>query len=611
MNRILIMGGDVLMAERIPNEIVKQISQSVDIVEVISNFVHLKKQGRNYFGLCPFHNEKSPSFSVSPDKQIYHCFGCGAGGNVFSFLMDIEGLSFQEAAIKLAGMANIPLHINVSQSKTPGTNTYDKMIEAHELLRQFYHHLLVNTNKGQEALEYLTRRNFTREMIDHFQIGYCLNEWDTSLKFLKSRGFSEELLEKAGLIIKSESNHQYFDRFRGRIIFPIFDMKGNTVAFSGRVMHKGEPKYLNSPETPIFHKGKTLYNFYQARSSIRKKQSLVIFEGFADCIAAYGAGVDNGIGAMGTALTEEHVHMIKRNAERVILCFDSDSAGQSATLKAGELLQKAGCTVQVAMIPEAKDPDEYILTHGSDAFINKVIGTSLTFMAFKMKYYQTGKNLKNEGDRLAYIEQVLGDIATMDNAIERDVYLRQLADEFSLSLDALKQQERQLYYMHKKGLKKQEQQNRVPVSIMSQKPARKAFENAERILIAHMLKSVTFTQRVQKALQDIPFNLDDHQAIVTYLYGFYEEGNEPDLTQFLNFLNDQHLKKLVAEIGMISIAEEVTDREFQDYIKHVVNQHKWLKIKEKERESIEAERQHDVKRAAEIANEIIQLRKSL
>lgn len=606
------MDGDVLMVERIPDEVIKQISQSVDIVDVISDYVHLKKQGRNYFGLCPFHDEKSPSFSVSPDKQIYHCFGCGAGGNIFSFLMDIDGMTFQEAAVKLAEKANIPLHIDTSKANRAGTSDFEKMIEAHELLRQFYHHLLVNTNKGQEALEYLAKRNITREMIDRFQIGYCLNEWDTSLKFLKSRGFKEELLVKAGLIIKSESKNQYFDRFRGRVIFPIFDTKGNTVAFSGRVIGEGEPKYLNSPETPIFHKSNTLYNLYGARSAIRKKQTVVIFEGFADCIAAFGAGVDNGIGTMGTALTEEHVKLIKRNAERVILCFDHDAAGQNATMKAGELLQKAGCIVQVAVVPDTKDPDEYIRMYGPESFINKVIGTSFTFMAFKMKYYRLGKNLQNEGERIAYIEQVLKEISTLESAIERDVYLRQLAEEFSLSLDALKQQERKLYYAHKKGIKNKERLNRAPVQVKIEHRPRKAYENAERILIAHMLKSESFANRVQQALQGIPFQIDEHQAIVTYLYAFYEEGNEPDLTQFLTFIKDPDLKGLVTEIGMMQVAEEVSEKEFQDYIKHVMNQHKLIKIiKEKERASKEAERQKDITKAAELVKEIILLRKSL
>ncbi len=601
------------MAARIPEDKIKEISRSVDIVDVVSEYVHLKKQGRNYFGLCPFHDEKTPSFSVSPEKQIFYCFGCGQGGNVFSFLMDIEGISFQEAAVKLANRANIPLQINYSHSRRRVPDQHEKMMEAHELLRQLYHHLLVNTNKGQEALQYLQKRNFSQEIIEEFQIGYSLDEWDSSLKFLKSKGFSEELLEKAGLVIKSETNESYYDRFRGRIMFPITDHKGNTVAFSGRVIDGGEPKYLNSPETPIFRKGQILFNFHRARPAIRKKRTVVIFEGFADCIAAYSAGIEHSICTMGTALTDEQIHTIKRNAERVILCFDSDLPGQKATLKAGEMLQNSGCLVQVAILPDAKDPDEYIRKKGKQSFINRVINESITFMAFKMKYYRRGKNLQNEADQILYIDQVLRELSKIDNAIERDVYIRQLAEEFSLSLDALKQQQRKIYYELKKNTRNKngtEKEKRFsPVIINKQLPNR--FVNAERMLIAHMLKSASFTERVRNTLKETPFSVDDHQAIVTYLYAYYEEGNEPDLNHFLNFINDRHLKQLVVEIGMIPAGNEVSDREFQDYIKHVMNQHILLKIKEKEKESKEAEREKNFKKAAEIANEIIKLKRSL
>lgn len=606
------MDGDVLMVERIPKEKINEIRQSIDIVDIVSEYVQLKKQGRNYFGICPFHSENSPSFSVSPEKQIYHCFGCHAGGNVFSFLMDIEGISFQEAASRLAEKANIHLAINPTINENRMPTEAEKMIKAHELLKQFYHHILVNTNKGQEAFEYLHKRNFTREMIDYFQIGYCLDEWDASLKFLKAKGFDEHLLEKAGLIIRGERNNNYFDRFRGRIIFPISDYKGNTVAFSGRILGEGQPKYLNSPESPIFQKSKTLYNFHNARAAIRKKQAVVLFEGFADCIAAFGAGVENGIGTMGTALTDEHIHLIKRNTDNVILCFDADTAGQTATLKAGEMLAGAGCDVRVAIIPDGKDPDEYIIKNGPELFKNEVISGSITFMSFKMRFFRTGKNLDNEGDRLDYIEKVLEEISKLDNPIERDIYLRQLADEFSLSIDALKQQQRKIYYSIRKDLPKDKEKRQQNLSVIKQdKKLPPAYYNAERLLIAHMLKSLSFSMKVQDALQSIPFHIDEHQAIVTYLYAYYEEGNLPDLSNFLNFIQDIHLKNIVAEIGMMSIADEISEKEFQDYIKQISKYHHELKLKEKIEEGKKAEREKDYLKAAEIYKEIINLKKSL
>lgn len=599
------------MTGRIPEEKIQEIVKATDIVDIVSEYVQLEKRGRNFFGLCPFHGENTPSFSVSPEKQIFHCFGCGVGGNVISFLMEIEGLPFQEAVVRLAEKAGIPLEITLAQQKSPRQKEADKMIEAHELLRKLYHHLLVHTKEGQPALEYLMQRGFTLDIIDTFQIGYALDKWDFAYQFLKARGFSENLLERAGLVIKSEHRDEYFDRFRNRIIFPIFDHKGNTVAFSGRVFQQTEePKYLNSPESIIFQKGKLLYNFHNARPHIRKNRTIILFEGFADTIAAYGAGIQYGVGTMGTALTEQHIHLIKRNADRVILCFDNDTAGQEAIFRAGEVLQEAGCHVQVAPLYDAKDPDEYIKKKGPELFQNEVIGASMTFMAFKLDYFQKGKNLENEGERLVYIEQVLTEISKLDNIVEKDMYMRQLAEKFSLSLDALKAQERQIYYQLRKRHEPKPAIREIKYSVQDKKLPR-AYYNAERILIAHMLKSIQNARRIQENLGEYPFNVDTHQAIVTYLYAFYEEGHEPDLSQFLNFLPDEELKNIVADIGMMEVHDELTDKELNDCIKQMKRQRTLLLIKEKEKEGKQAEMERNFEKMKEIAREIIELRRSL
>ena len=301
------------LSERIAEETINEIRQRTDIVDIISEYVQLNKQGRNYLGLCPFHQEKSPSFSVSTDKQVYHCFGCGAGGNVFSFLMEIEGLSFQEATIKLADKANIELGDSLTLSKSKSVpDDIKQMIEAHQLLSKFYHHLLVNTKEGQNALEYLLARGFSKQSIEKFQIGYALNSWDFDYKFLMNKQFHPKLLEKAGLIIKREQDGSYFDRFRDRIMFPIVNRNNETIAFSGRILGSEQPKYLNSPETAIFNKSNVLYNYYLARPTIRKHQQAVLFEGFADVIAADRSGIENGVATMGTSLTKEHISILKK-----------------------------------------------------------------------------------------------------------------------------------------------------------------------------------------------------------------------------------------------------------------------------------------------------------
>ncbi|WP_099361945.1 DNA primase [Fredinandcohnia onubensis] len=601
------------MGYRIPEETIEKIRISVDIVDVVSEYVQLKKQGRNYFGLCPFHGENTPSFSVSPDKQIFHCFGCGAGGNVFSFLMDLEGYSFAEAAINLANKVNIDLSdYEQPTAVSDKNNETSKMQEAHELLKKFYHHLLLNTKEGQPALDYLTNRGFTREIIDKFEIGYALDSWDFATKFLQKRGFRPELMERAGLLVKKEDTGTFFDRFRNRIMFPIWDHQGKTIAFSGRVLDKGqEPKYLNSPETIIFNKSKTLYNFHQARLAIRKHQQVVLFEGFADVIAADTADVPNSIGTMGTSLTDEHVKIIRRNVESVVICYDSDNAGLDAALRASSMLGEAGCYVRVATMPNGMDPDDYIRKYGADKFKNDVIGASLTLMAFKMQYLRKGKNLQDEGDRIRYIEDVIKEISSLEKAVERDHYLRQLSSEFSISLDALKTQQLQYYKSERKKRDNfSSNRNNTKAKPTVSKHLLKAYHNAERYLIAYMLRSRDIAEKIQDQLQ-AEFNIEEHRAIVTYLYAFYEEGYEPDISTLLTRIHDESLKRIVTDIAMMSIEEEVTESVLSDYVKQVLNHKKMSMIKEKESEQLEAERSKDYLKAATIANEIIQMKKAL
>ncbi|MEK5390718.1 DNA primase [Margalitia sp. FSL K6-0131] len=599
----------------IPEEKINEIRGSIDIVDVIGEYVHLKKQGRNYFGLCPFHGENTPSFSVSSDKQIFHCFGCGAGGNVFTFIMDIDGIGFQEAVIKLAQKANIELSIDPKiDQRSEGNHTSDhqKMLEAHALLQKFYHHLLVNTKEGQEAFEYLIQRGFTRESMEKFQIGYALPSWDFTVKLFQKRGFPLPLMEKAGLIIKKESDDTYFDRFRNRIMFPIMNSKGQTIAFSGRVLDKEEqPKYLNSPETELFNKSSVLYNLHQARSFIKKQQQAILFEGFADCISADRASIYNGIATMGTALTEQHVQQIRRLTDNIIICYDSDSAGTEAAYKAGQMLVEHHFNIRIARMPDGLDPDDYIQKNSAEKFRQDVIGASMTFMAFKMQYHRIGKKLQNEGEKLKYIEIIINEISKLENAVERDHYLRQLAEEFSISMDALKQQQLHAFYANKKKNSFMGQSTNHKVLVKQEKKILPAHQTAERRLLSHMLRDVEIAYKVRDLLANHTFNIDEHQAILTYLLGFYEEGNEPDTSSFLLYLPDQQLRRVVADIEMMPLNSEVSNQEIEDYIIQVLKHQKMLKINEKVKEQKKAELENDLQKALSIANEIIQLRKSL
>ncbi|WP_246940431.1 DNA primase [Bacillus pinisoli] len=595
---------------RISEDIIEKIRNTIDIVDVVSEYVQLKKQGRNHFGLCPFHGEKSPSFSVSSDKQIYHCFGCGAGGNVFSFLMEIEGVSFLEAVQQAAERTDVELP-EFEQPVSTRLNTHEaKMIEAHELLKKFYHHLLVNTKEGQDALAYLSNRGINKEVIETFGIGYAPSSWDFGTKFLQKRGFTLDLLESAGISIKN-SEGKYFDRFRNRIMFPLWNHQGQVTAFSGRILDDGEPKYLNSPESDVFQKSKTLYAFHLARQQIRKKQQAILLEGFVDVIALHRAGLTNSIATMGTALTEEQIKILKRNVDHVTVCYDSDKAGIEAAYRASAMLKAAGCEVRVAMMPDGLDPDDYIKKFGESKFRTDVIGASLTLMAFKLQYFRRGKDLKDEADRISYIDQVVKEISHIEKPVEKDHYLRQLADEFSISLDALKSQEFQL----SKQVKKRDNEGASRNTIFNRPmlPAKKmlpAYHNAERLLLAHMLRDQDVAFKVQDALGGL-FNIEEHSAIAAYLYGYYEEGHQPDVNAFLSRIEDISLQRVISEISMLLINEELSSQELHDYIKQVLNYPKSLKIKEKEAERRDAERRQEFVKAAQIQMEIIQMKKEL
>ncbi|MFC0188150.1 DNA primase [Fictibacillus aquaticus] len=599
--------------ERIPEETIEQIRTSNDIVDVVSEYVSLKKQGRNYFGLCPFHGEKSPSFSVSPDKQIYHCFGCGSGGNVYSFLMNIEGYTFIEAVSQLAQKTGIELPNAASRTERNGQKDEKKeMAGIHELLSKLYHHLLTKTAHGKQALEYLVKRGFTEDVITRFQIGYAPPAWDTAVSFLQKREQSLLLAEQAGLLAKRQFDGKHFDRFRDRIMFPIHDRNGTVIAFGGRVLGDDEPKYLNSPETKIFQKGKNLYNLHAARPEIRKTQHAVVFEGYVDTIAAYRAGVLNGVATLGTSLTEEQAAVLKRNAQTVTICYDSDRAGVEAAFRASQILEKADCAVKIAQMPDGMDPDDYIQKYGSDKFVTDIIGASMTVMGFKIRYYRRGKNLRDEGERMLYIEEIIKEISALPKAVERDHYLRQIASEFNLSLDALKQQQGQMQRQFKKqqDSSPKNRDNKFKVQTLMQKPLLPKHHNAERMLLAYMLKSAEYAQRIQEELEE-GFNLEEHQALAAYLYAFYEEGHAPDIGLFVQRVHDEKLRKIVTELAMLTISDEMSDQAFYDYIKRVSSYPLHVKVQEMESRRKEAERQQDWAGAARIAVEILELKKLL
>ena len=430
----------------IPDEVIDSVRKHFDILDVVGQHVQLKRSGRNYFGLCPFHSEKTPSFSVAPDKQIYYCFGCAAGGDVIRFVMEMEGLTFVEAVRQLAEQAGIPLP-SVEHRNPMQEERRTQMRKALDLAAQLYHYVLLKSKASRTARQYLLGRGVSPETITQFQLGFAPARGDFLLKFMKKRGVRESVLEEAGLIVARDSStgrSGYFDRFRGRVLFPIHDSQGRVIGFGGRALGEGKPKYLNSPETPLFQKKNYLFNLHRARPVMRREQQAVVFEGYMDVIAAWQAGLKSGVATLGTALTEEQARIIRRNTETVVICYDADEAGFSAAHRGMELLADQGCIAKVAQLPRGMDPDDYIRKYGADAFRNEVIAGALPFTAFKLEALKKGVNLKDDSQRMKYLLQALEVISDLPLAIERDHYMRRLADEFNLSLDALKQELRQI-----------------------------------------------------------------------------------------------------------------------------------------------------------------------
>jgi DNA primase len=592
------------MGNRIPDEIIEKIRHSVDIVEVISEYVQLKKQGRNYFGLCPFHGESTPSFSVSPDKQIYHCFGCGAGGNAITFLTNLEGISFFDAVNKLGEKANISLkEYEPSSSSEPISTNVTSMLEAHTYLAKYYHHLLLHTEEGKEALQYLLNRGFTREVIEKFGIGYSLERWDAVTNILQRRGYSLSLMEEAGLVIRREQDGNYFDRFRNRIMFPIHNLQGKVVAFSGRSLGEDTPKYLNSPETTIFTKGKILYNYHHSRAHMRKKQRAILLEGYADVIAAYEAGYEETIATMGTALTEEQAKTIRRTVDQVIISFDGDKAGVSAAFKAANLLIQVGCEVKIAQLPEGLDPDDYVKKHGTEKFRTMIIEASLSFMAFKLHYLRQGKNLQDESVRMKYIHEVLQEVAKLDKPIEIEHYINTLSKDFSISIEALKAE---LSNIHRQMKPTSVAKVQRPKPSFSPKKTRLAYENAERILIAHMLQNADIARKVQEQLPGL-FHIQEHSEIIIHLYAYYEEGNYPDVSNFIGKLSNTSLQNLVTEIALINVNPDISEQEIKDCIQAITRHEREMLLEQRKLEVVEALRQQDRERAKKLQYEIQQL----
>ncbi|MBO0479029.1 DNA primase [Vagococcus fluvialis] len=565
------------MAQLIPQETIEMVRQQTNIVDVVGQYVQLKKSGKNYLGLCPFHNEKSPSFSVAEDKQIFHCFGCGKGGNVFSFIQEIEGLSFPESVEKVADLANISVSLNLTnrpQVMSPKVLEESQLIQIHEKTSELYHHILMNTQVGEKALEYLKERGLTEEVIKTFQIGFAPRDRRLLHKVLEKDNYSDEVLKKTGLLFQLEDGN-WIDRFYQRIMFPITNFQGKVIGFSGRILEDvdfdatDQPKYLNSPETDLFNKRFILYNFHQSRTEIRKKNEVILFEGFMDVISAWMSGVKNGVASMGTSLTMEQINALEKISDEVLIAYDGDNAGIEATSRAIDLLSnQSSMGIQIISIPDKMDPDDYRRKYGEDNLHQLIKNSRETVFQFKKDYLKRNKNLTIEADKLLYIDELLGELIHVSSIVEVDLALSQLADEFHVSKNTLQNElrtKKQSFKQQSMASYSQEDYGEKEIVIPKHYEVKKIgqVEKAEMTLIFRLLTERSAYQFLS-AREDLTFAHDVYQELYLHLTNYIQLHGEIVIADFLDYLKEQELKQVLIQTTMQNFSEESTKQELED-----------------------------------------------
>ncbi|NSQ87827.1 DNA primase [Enterococcus faecalis] len=621
------------MAQRIPQEVIEEVRHRTNIVDIIGQYVQLKKSGKNYMGLCPFHEERSPSFSVAEDKQIFHCFGCGKGGTVFNFLQEIEGISFPESVKRVADLEHLSVDFDWSEPRevadTPENQQRRSLLQLHSKAAELYHHILVNTKIGEPALNYLLERGLTQELIETFQIGFAPQKRDFLSQVFKNEQLDETLFEPSGLFVQRD-NGTFLDRFYQRIMFPINDPQGNIIAFSGRLLKTADfpgdemPKYLNSPETTLFNKRETLFNFDKARKEIRKENTVLLFEGFMDVIAAWQSGVKSGVASMGTSLTNEQIRRLERVAKEVVICYDGDNAGVQATNRAIQLLQEnSHFDLSIVSIPEKLDPDEYVRKYGAEAFQNLANHGRETVFSFKMNYHRLTRNMNNEKEQLDYVNELLRELTNVQSPLERDRYLNQIAQEFQLSVHSLEEQFNQLK-QEQRSVQRQERQQFYQDEMMPPPMEEPVFEEnhvqnklpltqvqkAERSLLFRLMNEQGVRQTVQQ-LPDFSFAHDEYQELYFLLESYATLHQSFDIADFINFLQDNQTKQLAIEIAYQNLSEESSEREVADLLHVIALSSIAEAIEQKKIQQQEAKRVGNQQLEAELTMEIIQLARQL
>jgi DNA primase len=531
--------------------------------------VHLKRSGRNFFGLCPFHNEKSPSFSVSPDKQIFHCFGCGVGGNVFTFLGKIEGISFIETVQILADRANIQLPTIQNSGDQLKEELKEKVYKVNEFTAEFYHQNLYHEH-AKIAQDYVKKRQLNNETLKSYKIGFS-GKFDELYQELKKQGFQEKEILESGLVNKNDRG-QYIDRYRNRLMFPIMDVRGRVIAFGGRVLDDSKPKYINSPENIVYSKGRHLFGLNVAKKGDTKK--ILVVEGYMDVISLHQRGVTNVVAPLGTALTEQQGWLLRKSSEQIILSFDSDEAGLQAKLRALEILQNMGCDIRILQIEGAKDPDEYILKYGNVRF-NKLVEKALSIIEFKVKLLKQNLNLENVKDKIIFLNEIAKLIAKEDNKIEREIYIENIAKEYDISKQSIYAEVNKLIY--KENISESVLEKKKPVVTHKKIDENQISEDVKRrenTIISILLngdKEVFEIIRQNIKVEDFKYEIN--KKIAQKVYEELEKGNS-NINSIIDNLEEEeqnHITMIMAEDYGIENLEKAIDDIIKTYEKEKIN----------------------------------------
>ncbi|NFM47036.1 DNA primase [Clostridium botulinum] len=585
----------------ISEDVVQKVIELNDIVDVISGDIKLKNSGRNYFGLCPFHHEKTPSFSVSQDKQIYKCFGCGEAGNVVTYVMKTKNVAFPEAIKILAERVNI----DIEEDKKENTNNpKDKIYKINvDAARYFFNNLIINKN----AINYFLNRGVTKSIIKRFGLGYSKDSWDGLLRHLKTKGYTELDMLSAGLIIKSK-NGSYYDRFRNRVMFPVFDYRGKVIGFGGRVLNNAKPKYLNSPETMVFKKGINLYGLNYAVKE-NKDRVLIIVEGYMDCITLHQYGIKNSVASLGTALTTNQARLLKRYADKVIISYDSDTAGQLATQRGLEILKDVGLGVEILTVPDGKDPDQFVKAHGKESYL-KLAKEALPLIEYKIKISKQDLNIGNKRQVIQYIDRYIKIIENLD-PVEKDMYIRRLSEETNIEIQTLYDQ------LNKKNQNSRKNGKEVNMlEAFGQKLyLEPAYIRAERFILQLMFNYNNIYEYIKNSINEQDIIEEIHKAIYKYIKDTLEDSNIQNKKLHIETLCNKNVETSKEWVNILNtnfIYKEDESKKFIDDAILNIKKYKLEKYKENLLKKIkEYEAQGKLDETIKMSQELIKVKKTL